>query len=151
MGSEMCIRDRPFLPVTYGYAMTMRKAQGSTLDIVVLWFDHCYPADRGYGYVGASRVREARLLALMGKVRRTDWLPVGENEGEQLRRGSDSEDTPSGSDINSDEPSDSEDLESEPDDVCSLCLESEEDEAAYDFQFAAEDEVVEICDNPFSP
>ena len=36
-------------------------------------------ADRGYGYVGASRVRHKNDLYLMGRVRRTDWLPVGED------------------------------------------------------------------------
>ena len=84
-----------FMPTSYGYAMTIRRAQGSTLDMVGLWFDHSYPADRGYAYVGASRVRRARDLHLVGKLRRTDWLPVGNdpNGGEQLHRGSDSDST----------------------------------------------------------
>ena len=87
-----------FMPFTYGYAMTMRRAQGSTLEGVGLWFDHKYPPERGYGYVGASRVRRAEDLYLVGKVRQTDWLPVGvEMEGERLRRGAESEDTPSAS------------------------------------------------------
>ena len=46
-----------FLPCAYGYATTIRKVQGASLDAVVLFFDHCYPPDRGYGYVGASRAR----------------------------------------------------------------------------------------------
>ena len=45
------------LPCAYGYATTIRKAQGASLDAVVLYFDHCYPPERGYGYVGASRAR----------------------------------------------------------------------------------------------
>ena len=105
-----------FVPACYGYAMTIRRSQGSTLDLVALWFDHSYPCDRGYAYVGASRVRSAKDLCLMGKVRRTDWLPVGGNEeDEQSRRGSDSEDSQSNSDQGSEDmaPSDSSDSPSE--------------------------------------
>ena len=88
------VDGRTFMPVTYAYAITMRRAQGSTLGLVVLWFDHAYPADRGYAYVGASRVRFARDLYHMGPIRRTDWLPVGQDPdgGEQTHRGPDSED-----------------------------------------------------------
>jgi nucleoside-triphosphatase THEP1 len=84
-----------FMPYSYGYATTMRKAQGSTMDLVCLWFDHKYAPDRGYAYVGASRVRRAIDLYLMGKIRRSDWLPVGMDArgGEQERRGSDSDST----------------------------------------------------------
>jgi hypothetical protein len=46
-----------FLPCAYGYATTIRKAQGQSLDLGCLYFNHCYPPDRGYGYVGASRSR----------------------------------------------------------------------------------------------
>eukprot|EP00973_Karenia_brevis_P000818 113591-Karenia_brevis.AAC.1 len=80
-----------FMPFCYGYAMTIRRAQGSTMELVGLWFDHKYPADRGYAYVGSSRVRRAEDLWLMGKIKRSDWLPVG-GEGldqEQCKRGSD--------------------------------------------------------------
>ena len=81
-----------FVPFCYGYAMTIRRAQGSTLALVGLWFNHKYPADRGYGYVGGSRVRFAEDLALVGKLRCTDWLPVGEEqEAERTQRGSSSE------------------------------------------------------------
>jgi ATP-dependent exoDNAse (exonuclease V) alpha subunit len=84
-----------FMPVCYGYAMTIRRAQGSTLLKVGLWFNHSYPPDRGYAYVGASRVRRAGDLYHMYKVRRTDWLPVSANphEDEQLRRGCESDTT----------------------------------------------------------
>ena len=44
--------------------------------------------------MGASRVRTADSLILMGKIRRSDWLPVGGNdEVEQTRRGRSSEST----------------------------------------------------------
>ena len=91
-----------FLPVSYGYAMTIRRAQGSTLGLVGLWFDHVYPPERGYGYVGSSRVRRATDLYLLGKVKRTDWLPVdGDGASEQLRRGSESETTDEDSQVTS--------------------------------------------------
>ena len=45
-----------FMPVTYAYAITIRRAQGSTLETAVLWFDHRCPADRGCAYVGAIGV-----------------------------------------------------------------------------------------------
>ena len=98
------------MPWTFGYAMTMRRAQGSTLDAVGLWFDHSFPPTRGYAYVASSRVRNATDLFLSGKLRRTDWLPVGpDEEGQRLRRSTRSES--SGSEDCSDsefDPSDSE-------------------------------------------
>jgi hypothetical protein len=71
----------PFLPCTYGYAMTIRRAQGATLDIVVLYFDlksrnRHHHVEEGYAYVGSSRVRRAGDLYIFGRTRRTDWLPV---------------------------------------------------------------------------
>ena len=65
-----------FLPCTYGYATTIRKAQGATYHHGCLWFDHCYPPERGYGYVGASRFKSKSGIYLFGKIRCTDWLPV---------------------------------------------------------------------------
>ena len=65
-----------FLPCTYGYATTIRKAQGASLDYVCLYFDAPFPPDRGYGYVGASRCRSAAGLHYFKRLRRTDWLPI---------------------------------------------------------------------------
>ena len=72
------IKDKKhlFLPCTYGYATTIRRAQGATYRHGAIWFDHCYPPDRGYGYVAASRFKTRAGVYLFGKVRRTDWLPV---------------------------------------------------------------------------
>ena len=39
-----------FMPATYAYATTVRRAQGMTLDMVGLRFDRRNP-DRGYAYV----------------------------------------------------------------------------------------------------
>lgn len=78
------IAGHKFMPVTYDYATTMRRAQGATLDLVGLYFDR-KRSDRGYGYVGASRAKKQIDVFLVGKVRRTDWRPVGEDArgGEQ--------------------------------------------------------------------
>ena len=97
------IRDEkgiPFLPCTYGYAMTTRKAQGASMDTAALYFDlHC-PAPRGFAYVGASRVRTRAGLYYYGKVRRSDWLPVGGpgKPAEQVERSYESDDTEKDSD-----------------------------------------------------
>ncbi|CAE8634707.1 unnamed protein product [Polarella glacialis] len=94
-----------FMPFCYGYAMTIRRSQGSTMEMVGLWFDHKYPADRGYAYVGSSRVRRADDLYLMGKIRRTDWLPVGGEllGNEETERGFDSATTSSDTDFGSED------------------------------------------------
>jgi hypothetical protein len=65
-----------FLPCTYGYATTIRKAQGASLDYVCLYFDAPFAPERGYGYVGASRCRTAAGLFYFNRLRRTDWLPI---------------------------------------------------------------------------
>ena len=56
------LRGRKFLPVSYGYATTMRRAQGATLHNVGLVFDRRKP-DRGYAYVGASRAKTRTVSA----------------------------------------------------------------------------------------
>ena len=72
-------RGKTFLPCTFGYAMTTRKAQGATLDGAVLYMDMMFrPASPGYAYVGASRVKHHSQLFYYGTVRRSDWIPVGE-------------------------------------------------------------------------
>ena len=81
-----------FLPITYGYATTMRRAQGATLDLVGLCFDRKRP-DPGYGYVGASRAKARVDVYLVGRVRRSDWRPVGGDAGgeDQVHPGPESE------------------------------------------------------------
>ena len=65
-----------FLPCTYGYATTIRRAQGSSLTLGALYFDHSYQLERGYGYVGTSRLKRAEHIYHFGAIRRTDWLSV---------------------------------------------------------------------------
>ena len=77
-----------FLPCCYGYATTIRRAQGSSLHLGALWFDHSFPPERGYGYVGASRFRSRKGLYFYGRIRRSDWIPVGPTQpGWAMRRG----------------------------------------------------------------
>jgi len=78
---------KTFLPCCYGYATTIRRAQGSSISLGGLYFDHCYPPDCGYGYVGASRFRSSDGIYLYGRIRRSDWIPVGQTkETWELRR-----------------------------------------------------------------
>ena len=88
-----------FLPCCYGYATTIRRAQGASLTCGAVYFDqHKHAAPRGYGYVAVSRFRTQARCHLYGKLRATDFLPVGpEQEDEQLYRG-----VESGSDSESD-------------------------------------------------
>ena len=77
-----------FLPCCYGYATTIRRAQGADLDLGCIYFDQPMPAARGYGYVAVSRFKTRAGCFLYGKLRRTDFLPVGpEQEDEVLERG----------------------------------------------------------------
>ena len=66
------IGDDRFLPCVYGYAMTTRKAQGSSVDYAVLYFDLFKPAPCGFAYAGASRVRTSAGLFYFREIRRSD-------------------------------------------------------------------------------
>ena len=82
-----------FLPCCYGYATTIRRAQGQDLSHGCLYFNQRQVAVRGYGYVGVSRFRTRLGCYLYGKLRRTDFLPVGEEQADEvLQRGAMSED-----------------------------------------------------------
>lgn len=88
-------QGRHFLPCCYGYATTIRRAQGASLDCGCIYFNQeRFAAARGYGYVGVSRFRSRNGCYLYGSLRRSDFLPVGpEQEEEVLERGVESEDT----------------------------------------------------------
>ncbi len=74
-----------FLPCCYGYATTIRRAQGASLDQGCIYFDQKYrAAGRGYGDVAVSRYRSRAGVYLFGKVRRTDFLPVGEDKDTEV-------------------------------------------------------------------
>ena len=77
-----------FLPCCYGYATTIRRAQGASLSMGCIYFDQKkYPVGRGYGYVAVSRFRSRGGVYLYGHKRRTDFLPVGGSGDEVLERG----------------------------------------------------------------
>ena len=81
-------RGERFLPCCYGYATTIRRAQGADLEHGCMYFDAKRPAARGYGYVAASRFKTRSGCHLYGKLRRSDFLPVGPDlETEHLERG----------------------------------------------------------------
>ena len=80
-----------FVPCVHGYCTTIRRAQGMTLQCGCLYFDHSHPPDRGYAYVGVSRFKTQAGVYHYGFLRRSDWLPVGEDQpDEQLKRSSES-------------------------------------------------------------
>ena len=76
LAHSVTLKGKTFMPAAYSYAMTVRRAQGMTLDMVGLRFDVRNP-NGGYAYVGASRVRRRCDLYHVGKLRRSDWVPVG--------------------------------------------------------------------------
>ena len=68
-----------FLPCCYGYATTVRRAQGASLSMGCTYFDqHRHHTGRGHAYVAVSRFKTREGLYINGKVRITDFLPVGE-------------------------------------------------------------------------
>ena len=75
-----------FLPCVYGYACTVRRTQGLTLYHGALFLDgRIYPRPRGHAYVAVSRFRRAIGVFHYGPLRRSDWLPTDEHDGEQVR------------------------------------------------------------------
>ena len=82
-------KGQRFLPLTYGYATTVRRAQGASLDMGCIYFDQKRrAAGRGSGYVAVSRFKSKEGCFLYGTLRQTDFLPVGEGtESEITERG----------------------------------------------------------------
>jgi hypothetical protein len=84
-----------FLPCCYGYATTIRRAQGADLHHGCVYMDQKYRlAARGYAYVACSRFKTRAGCYLYKKLRQSDFLPVGEErEDEVLERGLESQDS----------------------------------------------------------
>ncbi|CAL1165870.1 unnamed protein product [Cladocopium goreaui] len=115
-------RGETFVPVVYAYATTMRRAQGSTLDLVGLKFDRRRP-DRGYAYVGTSRARKHTDVFHLGRIRRSDWLPVGvDSRGNEQRSPQSFSDSYEDSDPPTDE---DEETENEPSQIADDCFDSD--------------------------
>jgi hypothetical protein len=85
-------RGITFLPCCYGYATTIRRAQGASLDNGCVYFElKRHHAGRGYAYVAISRFRTRAGCHLYGKLRQSDFLPVGiDRDDEVWERGEDS-------------------------------------------------------------
>jgi len=79
-------KEQPFLPCTYGYATTIRRAQGMTLNRGCVYFNLHFPPDRGYAYVAVSRFRTKLGVYHYGKIRRSDWLAIDQRETDQTKR-----------------------------------------------------------------
>ena len=87
-----------FLPCCYGYATTIRRAQGASLDNGCLYFEHKrHHAGRGYAYVAISRFRTRAGCHLYGKLRLSDFLPVGVDRDDEVWERGDSSMASSGS------------------------------------------------------
>ena len=86
-----------FLPCCYGYATTIRRAQGSSIPAGAIWFNQKkHAAVRGYGYVAVSRFSSKKGCFMFGRLRQSDFLPVGgQGDAEHVCRGVCSEDTAS--------------------------------------------------------
>ena len=82
-----------FLPCCYGYATTIRRAQGADLFHGCIYMDQLKrPAARGYAYVACSRFKSKAGCHLYGHLRVSDFLPVGlPREDEITERGVHSE------------------------------------------------------------
>ena len=81
-----------FVPCVQGYATTIRRAQGMSLHCGCLYFNHTHPPDPGYGYVAVSRFRTRAGCFLYGRIRSTDFIPVGASqETARMRRSMESD------------------------------------------------------------
>ena len=83
--SPMAEGGSVFLPCVYGWATTIRRAQGASIAHGVVYSNQkFYAAPRGYGYVAVSRFRTRDGVYAYGKLRRTDYLPVREPAEDEL-------------------------------------------------------------------
>lgn len=71
-GEERCFTVYPFMP---GYSVTICKAQGQTMEHVVVWFD-VDSVPRGSGYVAISRVKRMCDLQFLCPAKSCHFLPV---------------------------------------------------------------------------
>ena len=70
-----------------GYATTISRAQGADLVHGCMYMDNkWHPVVRGYGYVAVSRFKSRQGVYLFGKLRRSDFLPVGPEQDHEITR-----------------------------------------------------------------
>eukprot|EP00439_Symbiodinium_sp_Y106_P010568 s10606_g1.t1 len=63
-----------FYPMRLGYATTLHKLQGATLDYMALWLDQ--EGVPGAGYVALSRVRKDSAWCFFGRLKRNHFCPA---------------------------------------------------------------------------
>ena len=63
-----------YFPIRYGYASTLHKVQGATLDHATIWLD--IPNMRGAGHVALSRVRRDSDYLIGGDVGPEHFTPA---------------------------------------------------------------------------
>ena len=81
---------KPFLPCSYAYACTIRRAQGANMKLIALRFDHWH-VDPGYAYVATSRATTRAGVYHVGPLRKKDWVPVGAPEARDQEDSEDDE------------------------------------------------------------
>ena len=64
-----------YYPLIAGYATTIYKAQGKTLDHVTIWFDNNIISP-GTGYTAISRVRELKDICFLTRPKTQHFIPV---------------------------------------------------------------------------
>ena len=75
-----CIREKveghyiDYFPIRVGYASTIQKLQGQTLDHVTIWLDR--PGCKAAGYVAMARVRTDADYLIAGKVTPWHFVPA---------------------------------------------------------------------------
>ena len=67
-------KDVDYFPARLGYAATVQKIQGQTLDHITLWLDR--PFCRAAGYVALSRVRREEDYLIAGDVTPRHFIPA---------------------------------------------------------------------------
>jgi ATP-dependent exoDNAse (exonuclease V), alpha subunit - helicase superfamily I member len=68
------VRGRTFYPLRAGYAVTLTKIQGATLEHVTVWLDR--PNTRAAGYVAISRVEYMSQVRFLGQLTRNHFIPT---------------------------------------------------------------------------
>ncbi|CAE7386170.1 PIF1 [Symbiodinium sp. CCMP2592] len=71
--SDGSVARATFYPLRLGYATTLHKLQGATLDYMALWLDQ--EGIQGAGYVALSRVRKDTDWCFLGRLKPTHFCP----------------------------------------------------------------------------
>ena len=75
-----CVRERiegfnvDYFPIRIGYASTIQKVQGQTLEHITIWLDR--PCCKAAGYVAMARVKSDADYLIAGPVTRRHFVPA---------------------------------------------------------------------------